>query len=164
MAKPHSNVNHETSSRTSFHSEYSRYTDDTSSSMISRTTASASTSTIVGPGSLSGRAVLALGKVTLKGVERVIIARRLSTISSKFPHSNISGTKIKGLKDMYADLLEISRVDMYPNAVQNEAISLLLAQIGSFQTDFLVRALTAWNPVEVRLFLSLLIGIFAATM
>ncbi|THU97288.1 hypothetical protein K435DRAFT_857802 [Dendrothele bispora CBS 962.96] len=164
MAKLYSNINYGTSSRTTFHSEYSRYTDDTSSSMISTTTASASTSTIVGPGSLSGRAVLALGKLTLKGVERVIIARRLSTISSNFPHSNASGTRIKGLKDMYADLLELSRVDMYPNAVQDEAISLLLTQIGSFQTDFLVHTLAAWNPVEVRLFLGVLIGIFAATI
>ncbi|THU97287.1 hypothetical protein K435DRAFT_857801 [Dendrothele bispora CBS 962.96] len=164
MAKLHSNTNHGTSSRSSFHSEYSRDTDDTSSSMISTTTNSASTSTIVGPGSLSGRAVLALGKLTLKGVERVIIARRLSIISSKFPHSNVSGTRIKGLKDMYDDLLELSRMEMYPSTIQSEAISILLAQIGSFQTDSLVHALAAWNPVEVRLFLSLLIGIFAATI
>jgi len=86
---------------TSLHSHYAD-----SASLVSGTT---SAGTILGPGSLSGKAVLALGKLTLKGVERVVISRRLSTISSKFPHSNVSGANIKGLLVMYEDLLELSR-------------------------------------------------------
>jgi hypothetical protein len=65
------------------------------------------TYTIPGPGSLSGKAILALGKATLRGAETLIIRQRLRVISSNFPHKN--GDNIKGIERMYEDILELSR-------------------------------------------------------
>lgn len=64
-------------------------------------------STVPGLGEISGRAILALGKVTLRGAEYVIIRRRLDAISAKFPHAN--GDRIPGIEQMYDDILELSR-------------------------------------------------------
>jgi hypothetical protein len=64
-------------------------------------------STVPGLGELSGRAILALGKVTLRGAEYVIIRRRLEVISVKFPHLNVD--RIPGIEQMYDDVLELSR-------------------------------------------------------
>jgi hypothetical protein len=66
-----------------------------------------STYTVPGPGALSGKAILALGKATLRGAESLVIRRRLQVISSKFPHRN--GDDIKGIERMYEDILELSR-------------------------------------------------------
>lgn len=65
------------------------------------------THTIPGPGALSGKAILALGKATLRGAEIIIIRRRLQVISSKFPHWNFDN--IKGIERMYRDIMEFSR-------------------------------------------------------
>jgi hypothetical protein len=76
-----------------------------SSSITTRTSSSGSTTP--GPGALSGKVILALGKLTLRGADYLIIRRRLHVISSNFPHSN--ETNIKGLEQMYDDILELSR-------------------------------------------------------
>lgn len=64
-------------------------------------------STVPGLGEISGRAILALGKVALRGAEYIIIRRRLDTISAKFPHHNAD--RIPGIEQMYDDILELSR-------------------------------------------------------
>jgi hypothetical protein len=64
-------------------------------------------STVPGLGELSGRAILALGKVTLRGAEYVIIRGRLEFISAKLPHLNVD--QIPGIEQMYDDVLELSR-------------------------------------------------------
>ncbi|KAJ7840863.1 hypothetical protein B0H14DRAFT_2784260, partial [Mycena olivaceomarginata] len=58
------------------------------------------TSTIWGPGTLSGRAILALGEVTLRGINNLGIRCRLATIRLRAPSLN---------KAMCDDLLEFSR-------------------------------------------------------
>lgn len=63
--------------------------------------------TVPGPGALSGKAILALGKATLRGAESLIIRRKFQIISSKFPHRD--DDNIKGIGKMYEDILELSR-------------------------------------------------------
>lgn len=71
---------------------------------------STSTSTFVGPGSVAGRAIQNFGKLTLRGVEQILVSRRLSSIATHFPHKNASG--VTNLPEMYLDLLELSRYDI----------------------------------------------------
>jgi len=62
------------------------------------------TSTTWGPGTLSGRALLALGEATIRGIDALLIRRRLATIRIRAP----------SLADpMYKDLLELCRPAMY---------------------------------------------------
>lgn len=76
-------------------------------SLSIRTSTTSSGSTIRGIGELSGKAILALGKATLRGADYLSIRRRLIMISSKFPHTNADS--IGGVTQMYEDLLELSR-------------------------------------------------------
>ncbi|KAG6866890.1 hypothetical protein C0993_007368 [Termitomyces sp. T159_Od127] len=76
-------------------------------SSTSLTTSTTSGSIILGPGALSGKAILALGKLTLRGAEFVIIRRRLHAIANKFPIADAA--YFEGIEQMYDDLLELSR-------------------------------------------------------
>lgn len=66
-------------------------------------------STIPGPGALGGKAIKALGKFTIRGIDRVIISARLRSITSKFPHTNEQAMGIKNLQEMYNVILELCR-------------------------------------------------------
>jgi hypothetical protein len=132
-------------------------------------------STVPGLGELSGRAILALGKVTLRGTEYVIIRRRLEAISAKFPHLNID--QIPGIREMYDDVLELSRFahkhkiytivlnyprgrhGLYADAIRGRAMAILLVQIGSGQTQQLVKHLLNWPFTELKIFISELAAI-----
>jgi hypothetical protein len=76
-------------------------------SLTSSECTTSTSSTVPGLGELSGKAILALGRVTLRGAEYVIIRRRLEAISAKFPHLNVDQTP--GIEQMYDDVLELSR-------------------------------------------------------
>lgn len=77
---------------------------------LSISNCSATTSeTVPGPGALSGKAIRALGKATLRGAEKLIIWRKAQAINAKFPHNN--GDDFLGAKSMYEDVLELSRSD-----------------------------------------------------
>ena len=75
-------------------------------------TASTDTSTIWGPGTLSGKAIEAFGEATLRGVENVVIRRKLSTYRSLFPHTD--DMTIKNIDTVYENVLELSRYSSYP--------------------------------------------------
>ena len=68
---------------------------------------SSSGSFVAGPGELTGRALRAFGKMTLGGVQSIIVHRRLRTINSYIPHRDDS--VIPGLQQVYSDILELSR-------------------------------------------------------
>ncbi|ESK94050.1 hypothetical protein Moror_12795 [Moniliophthora roreri MCA 2997] len=108
--------------------------------------------TFTGPGTLAGKAIYRLGKATLKGVEQVIIYRRLSTISNYFPHGNT--TEVRGMRQMYTDLLELSRPTIYSKAIRDQALRMLLSQIGARQTRYLLHSVSLWPQVELRLLVS----------
>ncbi|KAJ6592713.1 hypothetical protein B0H19DRAFT_1088384 [Mycena capillaripes] len=95
-------------------------------SRLSLYTESTVPSTVWGPGTVAGRAILALGEATLKGLDRIYdregraIQRRLAIIRSTLPR-NVT-------PDMYTDLIELSRPDVYPEFALRMAIDLLLRQ------------------------------------
>lgn len=68
-----------------------------------------STSTILGPGAIAGKAIKSLGEFTLRGVDRIIIYTRLRSALAKFPHNDAQAEKIKGIDAIYDTILELSR-------------------------------------------------------
>ncbi|KAJ3720140.1 hypothetical protein C8R42DRAFT_111311 [Lentinula raphanica] len=133
---------------------YSTWTLDTTVSSDANTSISGSSvSTFTGPGSLAGKALFNVGRLTLRGVEQIIISRRLSVIATHFPHRNTD--RIAGLTEMYADLLELSS-----DSIRTRALQLLFAQIASRSTLHLINAISVWPLTEVNLLLSELLGCF----
>jgi hypothetical protein len=68
-----------------------------------------SSSTVPGPGALTGKALKALGEVTLRGLDRIVMARHLSTVIHSFPHTDVEASNIQNIQEIYDDLLEFSR-------------------------------------------------------
>jgi hypothetical protein len=66
-----------------------------------------SLSTIRGIGSLTGKALLAFGKATLRGGSAIVIQARLQTLKSQFPHGD--SYESPNLPIAYRDVLELSR-------------------------------------------------------
>jgi hypothetical protein len=60
-----------------------------------------------GIGTLSGRAVYAVGEAALRRLENLAIRRKLNNINATFPHSN--DITIKNIESIYKDVLELSR-------------------------------------------------------
>ncbi|KAK7442726.1 hypothetical protein VKT23_015973 [Stygiomarasmius scandens] len=118
--------------------------------------AGTSSVSVRGPGSLAGKVILNLGKITLQGVEKIIINRKLYAIGQ-------STFEARSL-EMHKDVLELSRQGMYSDTIHFEAMRFLVKQIASGQTEHLVDALKKWYRVEVRLLLSELIGRFDAAI
>lgn len=60
-----------------------------------------------GIGTLSGRAIYAVGEFALRGVDRIAIRRQLKLIESAFPHND--GDEIKNVEQRYDIIFELSR-------------------------------------------------------
>ncbi|KAJ6479520.1 hypothetical protein C8R47DRAFT_1322712 [Mycena vitilis] len=118
------------------------------------TTSGSSSSTVPGPGALSGKAIKALGRVTIRGIDHFVIIRQLSIIAQHFPLADEKAAFVKHVEDVYADALEFSRQGLYRQEINRKALRLLLGQIGMGETQYLVRALASWDRHELRLFLS----------
>ncbi|KAG6827718.1 hypothetical protein H0H92_010655 [Tricholoma furcatifolium] len=120
------------------------------------TTTTSSGSTVPGPGALSGKVIRALGKATLRGTEFIIIPARLAFIAAKLPLADtaVNAANRKRVGKIYDDLLELSTRDMYTNDVRERALQILLAQIGSRQTHYLMASLMKWPEIEIQIFLS----------
>ncbi|KAJ7887658.1 hypothetical protein B0H14DRAFT_2695717 [Mycena olivaceomarginata] len=97
-----------------------------SSNRISFYTQSTVPSTVWGPGTLAGRVILALGEATLKGLDRIIdresraIQKRFAVIRASVPHLT---------PEMYSDLVELSRPDLYPQYILELASDILFHQL-----------------------------------
>ena len=152
------------------------------SSIISLSTGSSGTSyksedRVNGIGAISGRAVIAIGQVALRGMEHLAIRRKLRTIKSFFPHDDDLETKDINL--MYDDVLElsrhvffsfgyagptmahsmpISRPGLYSSQVRMPALQVLLDQIVISQTNHLIHRLLVWPTIEISLFVSELLA------
>ncbi|KAJ7134891.1 hypothetical protein C8R44DRAFT_771742 [Mycena epipterygia] len=108
------------------------------------------TSTVWGPGTVSGRALLALGEVTIRGIDALLIRRRLATIRLRSPALSAS---------MCDDLLELCRPAMYSPRIQKEAVRLVLTQICvDLKYSMLVLALCKWPEREAYLILHVLMA------
>ncbi|KAJ7792619.1 hypothetical protein B0H14DRAFT_2930227 [Mycena olivaceomarginata] len=108
-----------------------------------------STKTQWGPGALTGKAVLALGKAVIRGAERVIIAKRIAIIRDHVPCSRERGGLDTSFMDrIFDDLLELSRTrfrpKLYPDSIRILAMELILNQIASTQTTYLIHCLSKW--------------------
>ncbi|KAK7038614.1 hypothetical protein R3P38DRAFT_2906717 [Favolaschia claudopus] len=99
------------------------------------TSSGSSSSTVPGPGALSGKAIKALGRVTIRGIDRLVMTRQLSVIAHYFPLPDEKAVCMKHAEEMYADALEFSRQ-------------------GMGETQYLVRALSRWDRLELRLFIA----------
>lgn len=108
---------------------------------------------------MAGKAILAMGKATLRGVEHLIISRRIGTIKAVMPCTDDNGSEHLG--KIFGDLLELSRCVMgaldftvsnstrrptlYPDGVRIQAMEILLAQIATEQTRHLRRSIANWD-------------------
>ncbi|KAJ7177049.1 hypothetical protein C8R46DRAFT_1078056 [Mycena filopes] len=83
-------------------------------------------STVWGPGTLAGRAILALGEATLRSLDRIVdrearaIQKRFEAIRASIPHLT---------SEMYSDLIELSRPDVYPQYILEMALDILIPQL-----------------------------------
>ncbi|KAJ6522929.1 hypothetical protein DFH09DRAFT_1096890 [Mycena vulgaris] len=129
--------------RASLYSELSVYTES-------------SVPTVWGPGTLAGRAVLALGEATLKGLNRIVdretraIQKRLATIRVSVPALT---------PEMYSELVELARPDLYPENILDAATDILFQQIDLGHTVPVVLTVSQLNfseasLVTLRLFIS----------
>ncbi|KAF9035882.1 hypothetical protein BJ165DRAFT_1533363 [Panaeolus papilionaceus] len=123
--------------------------DDSGASLYTSTT----DSTGSGPGALGGKAIKALGKMTIRGIDRVIINARLKSITTKFPHSNEQAPAIKNIGDMYNVLLELCRPGLYNEQLRGKAMQLIVLQIKNENTHTLQQALSNWHNVEIEILL-----------
>ncbi|KAJ7436891.1 hypothetical protein B0H11DRAFT_2108939 [Mycena galericulata] len=139
--------------RTLAGSPFSVYSQSAASSTY-ETTSGSSSSTVPGPGALSGKAIKALGRVTIRGIDHFVIIRQLSVIAHHFPLPDEKAMFTKHIREIYAHVLEFSRRGLYRQEINRKAHTLLLGQIGMGETQFLVRALSRWDRLELRLFLS----------
>ena len=60
-----------------------------------------------GIGSLGGRVLYAFGEATLRGLENLVIRRKLRVVKSLFPHKDT--VVDKNMEKTYDDVLELSR-------------------------------------------------------
>ncbi|RDB20201.1 hypothetical protein Hypma_013068 [Hypsizygus marmoreus] len=109
--------------------------------------------TVPGPGSLTGKAIKALGKLTVRGIDRVLIYTRVVAALSRFPHTENEGDGIKGITKIYDLVLELSKPGFYAAELRNTVLSLVGAQIQNGYTRHLIEALCRWEVVELEIFL-----------
>lgn len=86
----------------------SEYSTELSISQLTSSWTSSST-TVPGPGAVTGKAIKALGTFTLRGLDRVIIYTRIKSIVSRFPHTDEQAMGIRGIDETYNIILELSR-------------------------------------------------------
>lgn len=85
------------------------YEEHPRSSMSESVFTHTTSSTVPGPGSLTGKAIKALGELVLRGLDRLIIYARVQVILSKFPHTDSEVLGIKDIDGIYEVILELSR-------------------------------------------------------
>ncbi|KAJ7474016.1 hypothetical protein FB451DRAFT_1247634 [Mycena latifolia] len=104
-----------------------------------------SSSTQWGPGAIAGKAILAMGKATLRSVEHLIISRRIAAIKVVIPCADDDESQPEHLEKMFADLLELTRPTLYPDGIRIQATQILLAQIATEQTHRLRLSISKWD-------------------
>ncbi|KAJ7767866.1 hypothetical protein DFH07DRAFT_808000 [Mycena maculata] len=135
------------------------HTSETASSLYTTT----SSNTQWGPGAIAGKAILAMGKAIIRGVDYLVILRRISAIKSVIPCSDpgaADSAHSKKFETMFSDLLELSRRGLYPESIQIQAMDILVAQIARGHTHYLRLSLSKWEEhTEMVGFLSEIIAI-----
>ncbi|KAJ7669061.1 hypothetical protein B0H17DRAFT_1183887, partial [Mycena rosella] len=106
-----------------------------------------SSATQWGPGALAGKAILALGKATLRGAENVVILRRMVTIRAHLPclDEERSGANACFMDGIFEDLAELSRPELYSENIRYPAMELILKQIALMRTAYFIHCLSKWS-------------------
>lgn len=129
------------------------------------TETSSSSSTVHGPGALSGKAVKALGNLTLRAVERVIIHRRLANIRSHFPSfdDHMCDDLLELSRSVWALLSYIfnfinnptSRPELYDKHISKSAVRMLIMYIGVDEScaSRVIARMLKFPDTEIRLIL-----------
>ncbi|KAJ7038699.1 hypothetical protein C8F04DRAFT_1179379 [Mycena alexandri] len=113
-----------------------------------------------GPGSLAGKAILAMGKATIRGAERVVIFKRMTTIQAHLPCWDERADGDTSFMDrVFDDLLELSRPELYPESVRIWAMELILIQIASSHTAYLIACLSNWLLDDLILLITELMSV-----
>ncbi|KZP08426.1 hypothetical protein FIBSPDRAFT_938982 [Athelia psychrophila] len=110
-------------------------------------------STEWGPGALTGKALVAIGEKALRVVEDLILRKKLRAYQPRFPHNDEDSFRGPDMDEMYNDILEMSRQDLYGESIRFRARKMLLIQVGCRQTKRLISALLEWPEEEIRLFM-----------
>ncbi|KAF7367717.1 hypothetical protein MSAN_00835500 [Mycena sanguinolenta] len=111
-----------------------------------------SSKTTWGPGALAGKAILALGKAAIRGAERVVIAKRMAVLRSHLPCSDDrAGPHTSFMDEVFDDLVELSRPELYPDSIRIPAMELILTQISSGHTTYLIHSLSKWLLEDIIL-------------
>lgn len=151
-----------------------------SSCSESYTASSSSGSTQWGPGTVMGRLLLGFGEKVKDRIDNLIIKRRLVTIRSRFPHEE--RVTFPNMREAYSDLLELSRYflswingidikqllslsrpDLYRAQYRRQALVILLTQIGTRQTTYVIEGLQKWPAIELKLVICQLMACLPTT-
>ncbi|KAJ7111227.1 hypothetical protein C8R44DRAFT_883054 [Mycena epipterygia] len=98
-----------------------------------------------GPGSLAGKAILALGKATVRGAEHMVISRRMATVRRLLPyHRDRNGADAHVMDGIFDDLLELSRPELYPDSIRHPAMEMILTQIACARTTYIINSVSKW--------------------
>ncbi|KAG6917568.1 hypothetical protein DXG01_002037 [Tephrocybe rancida] len=109
--------------------------------------------TVPGPGSLTGKALKALGELTLRSLDRIVIYKRMRTVPTLFPHTELHAQGRAEISQAYDELLELSRPGLYDRGLRNTAVSILVTQVKNGHIHQLVEALGRWHPYSLEVFL-----------
>ncbi|KAK7058496.1 hypothetical protein VNI00_002130 [Paramarasmius palmivorus] len=131
---------------TPIHSQRSSLLSFPTQTEFSFSTRTGSSETINGPGALSGRYINELGELTLKGINILVVYRKLRNIERHFPHGNEEPVPY----EMYGHLLELCRPDLYRRQFRQRALRIVLTQIARRHTTQLLHRCSRWPATYLR--------------
>ncbi|KAF8184639.1 hypothetical protein K438DRAFT_1837621 [Mycena galopus ATCC 62051] len=125
------------------------YVTDMPASSTSSLYTTTSSSTQWGPGAIAGKALRALGKAVIRGIEHFIILRRLATIVVAMPClDEADSAEAHNFETMFDDVLELSRRGLYPESIRIQAMQIIVAQVAKQHTHHLCVSLSKWVSHE----------------
>lgn len=109
-------------------------------------------STIAGIGSTSGRAIMAVGKATIRAGERVAVEVKLRRAARA-----IWNTSVRVPVHVIEDILEYQRVGLYSDTVRNQAWRLIFGFMARVDFDWsipvITQTMTHWYSSDISLLL-----------
>ncbi|CAL1707053.1 unnamed protein product [Somion occarium] len=110
-------------------------------------TPSVRSGTTVGLGTLSSRAIMAVGEYAVKGIENVNIRRKLGIASFQLRQQGAVP------KQVIDDLLELQRMGLYSAPLRERACDLLMATLIKQGLEETIQLLKQWSAIEIQYFL-----------
>ncbi|KAF9067615.1 hypothetical protein BDP27DRAFT_1449021 [Rhodocollybia butyracea] len=117
--------------------------------ILTSTGTAATSSTIPGPGALSGKAIKLFGTLVMQGLDAIIYRRRLAQIEhilQKDPDA-MTNLNLKARKLLYSDLIELS---VYSVSIRTRAFRLIMRKIGRKDLQDLATVIVHLSSSETR--------------